>query len=206
MSKGYYGLSSNLWNELDDKTKSLYHLVRPMQSSNYAVSIELHHLERQLERYDSEAKKDGGELKLNPDFQRGHVWSLEKQISYIENLIRGVAPINIKFNCAKFIDYHAKVTGMNGFDMVCVDGLQRMTAVLSFMKGDFKIFDNAHDVNSLAGTPFAIRRYSFLFEIYDIRDYGDLIQFYIDLNTGGVVHSNEEIDRVKKLQEEYRNK
>lgn len=87
--------------------------------------------------------------------------------------------------------------------MFCVDGLQRLTAVVDFMDGKFKIFDGRYDQESLLKTAFSPRRKHLLFQIYDVKDYGDLIQFYLDLNTGGVVHEESELDRVRKLQQEY---
>ena len=31
-----------------------------------------------------------GELDLNPDFQRGHVWTEQQQIRYVEFVLRGI--------------------------------------------------------------------------------------------------------------------
>ena len=41
----------------------------------------------------------------------------------------------------------------------------------------------------------------FSIEMFDFDDKRDLLQFYIDLNSGGVVHSKEEIERVKSILE-----
>ena len=87
--------------------------------------------------------------------------------------------------------------------MFCVDGLQRLTAVVDFMDVKFKIFDGRYNETSLLKKSFSPRRKYLLFQIYDVKDYGDLIQFYLDLNTGGVVHEESELDRVRKLQQEY---
>lgn len=203
MEKEQFGVSPSHWAGLSEEERELYRIIRPMRTCNYTVSVDLHNVKRELERQAEQAELDGGVFNLNPDFQRGHVWSREKQIGYVENLLRGTAPLEIKFNCAKFHDFSAEATGMHGYDMVCVDGLQRLTAVVDFMDGKFKIFGGRYDEASLLKTAFSPRRKHLLFQIYDVKDYGDLIQFYLDLNTGGVVHEESELDRVRKLQQEY---
>lgn len=204
MSKEAFGINPSHWDSLDEETKELYRVVRPMRTSDYVITVHLGALQRQLNSYAKDAEQDGGVFQMNPDFQRGNVWSREKQISYVENLIRGTAPTTIKFNCAWFNNTTAEVSGMHGYDMVCVDGLQRVTSIIAFMNDEFKIFNNTHSAETLRSTPFNVNRYALTFEMYDIKDYGDLLQFYIDLNTGGVVHSDEEIARVKGLQENYK--
>ena len=54
------------------------------KSGDYEVNIRLNHLEKTLKEYD----EDYG-LELNPDFQRGHVWSEEQQRAYVEFFIKG---------------------------------------------------------------------------------------------------------------------
>ncbi|MFR5263759.1 hypothetical protein [Clostridium sp.] len=68
------------------------------KSGDYEVSIRLNHLEKTLKEYD----EDYG-LELNPDFQRGHVWSEEQQRAYVEFFIKGGKTARIiYFNCPSF--------------------------------------------------------------------------------------------------------
>lgn len=46
--------------------------------SNYKTSVPLDSLESELERFVSRG------LDMNPDFQRGHVWTREQQIAFME--------------------------------------------------------------------------------------------------------------------------
>lgn len=101
--------------------------VKPFtKDGDYEVSIGLKYLESILKDYD----KDYG-LELNPDFQRGNVWSEEQQIAYVEFFLRGGKTARvIYFNCPSF----NKVVSNNNSPMVCVDGLQRLTAMRKFFK------------------------------------------------------------------------
>ena len=52
--------------------------------SHYAVDYPLPYFVRWI----AEEEKEEG-LQLNPDFQRGHVWTEPQQIAYVEFLLRG---------------------------------------------------------------------------------------------------------------------
>lgn len=199
--KSMFGLTENYINRLSDKEKNLYFLVRPVRSSKYNIDVRFSQVENHLISLQEDAKNLGGELQLNPDFQRGHVWSVEKQIAFIENVLRKSAPVELKFNCAKFFESNKEINpNINGGDIVCIDGLQRLTAIREFVANKFKVFERYY-ATDLKQTPFDIGRYTFKFEMFDFDDKRDLLQFYIDLNSGGVVHSKEEIERVKSILE-----
>lgn len=199
--KSMFGLSEHYINGLSEKEKSLYFLVRPVRSSKYHIDVRLTQVENHINSLIDDAKILGGELQLNPDFQRGHVWDEQKQIAFMENVLRKSAPVELKFNCAKFFESNKQINpNMNGGDIVCIDGLQRLTAIREFVADKFKVFGR-YNASDLKQTPFDIGRYTFKFEMFDFDDKRDLLQFYIDLNSGGVVHSKEEIERVKSILE-----
>lgn len=59
--------------------------IKPFtKSGTYEVDIPLNYLERTLQSY----IEDWG-LEMNPDFQRGNVWTREQQIAYVEFFFRG---------------------------------------------------------------------------------------------------------------------
>lgn len=199
--KSMFGLTEHYINQLSDKEKDLYFLIRPVRSSKYNIDVRLSQVENHIRSLEDDAKTLGGQLLLVPDFQRGHVWSAQKQISFIENVLRKSAPVDIKFNCPKFFESSREVNpNINGGDIVCIDGLQRLTAIRAFVANEIKVFDRYYAVD-LKQTPFDIGRYTFKFEVFDFDDKRDLLQFYLDLNSGGVVHSDEEIERVRHLLE-----
>lgn len=60
-------------------------------------------------------------LELNPDFQRGHVWTEQQQIAFLEYFLRGGKSGTILyFNCPS---WHHNVPDGAYNDYVCVDGL-----------------------------------------------------------------------------------
>ena len=77
-------------------------------------------------------------LQLNPDFQRGHIWTEEQQIAWLEFFLRGGRTGRILyFNCPSWQSYIKKG---EYDDFVCVDGLQRLTAIRRFMDGEIPVF------------------------------------------------------------------
>lgn len=92
------------------------------------------------------------------------------------------------------------VQGLKASGIQCIDGLQRLTALRDFVAGRFKVF-NGYTLQDLEGTSFSFRRtgMAWTLEMFTIATRADLLQFYLDLNTGGVVHASEEIRRVTGL-------
>lgn len=195
-----FGLNQRYWDQLSDKDRALHRLIRPMPPSSYSVSIHLGYLERCLAEFDKDMKSMGGSFEMCPDFQRGHVWDRQKQIAFVEALLRGNAPTLIRFNCPNW-QGGSMPTDIGNNNLVCVDGLQRVTALLAFLRGEIKILGNSVTANDLKGTSFDPSRPGLClqFQVYSFCYRKDLLQFYIDLNTGGVVHTDEEIARVKAL-------
>ena len=74
-------------------------LARFTRNPSYRTNVEWNHLEHTLSRWED---REGGltALDLNPDFQRGHVWTPEQQTKYIEYVLSGgTSGKDIYFNC-----------------------------------------------------------------------------------------------------------
>lgn len=187
----------------DDKKQKMNSIIRPLPIATTFFNIKVARLAKYFENEKKNVEESGGKFELEPDFQRGHVWNLQQQIAFMENVIRGIAPIDFKFNCSTWDikNNDIEFVGINKFDFVCIDGLQRITAILSFLNNEYKIFDTyyAKDLNN---TSFDLRKYHVIINIYQFTTKKELLQFYIDLNSGGTVHSENEIKRVKKMMEE----
>lgn len=144
------------------------------------------HLEDQIKKYC---------LQIDPDFQRGRVWSEDQKIKYVEYCLKG-GP------------YHRDILlnhpgWMNSFEgeYVLVDGLQRLTAVTQFIKNNLPVFNGVYlnDFDyprNLLGGQFSV------FCINTLKTRKEVLQWYLDLNTGGVVHTLSEIERVRGLIEQ----
>lgn len=161
-----------------------------IQAGNYEVNIPLTSIERTLKRWDEDYS-----VNLEPDFQRGHVWTEEQQISYVEFLLRGgITSRVIYFNSPAFGSY-------KNFDdetIVCVDGLQRLTACRRFINNEIKVF--GYRFSEFEGSSNFMN--DLRFNVNSLETRAEVLEWYIQFNSGGTVHTKEEIDRVKKLLEE----
>lgn len=167
-----------------------------IRSGSYEVDVSLDHLERTLKHWD-----DDYGLELNPDFQRGHVWTEEQQVSYVEFLLRGgVTAKVIYFNSPAF----GRINNTSELPdtILCVDGLQRVTACLRFLRNEIKVF--GHYYKEFDGSLRIMQ--GLKFNVNSLDKKSDILKWYIEFNSGGTIHTKEEIDRVKlMLMEEVNN-
>jgi uncharacterized protein with ParB-like and HNH nuclease domain len=156
---------------------------------NYQVNIPLEFL---VEKIEEEEKNLG--LQLNPDFQRGHVWTEEQQIKYMEFILRGGQSSRvIYFN-------HPNWMGSFKGDFVLVDGLQRLTACMKFMKNEISAFGCFHE--DFEDKRLIGLKVDLIFNVNNLKTRKEVLQWYLDLNEGGVVHTKDELGKVKKLLEQ----
>lgn len=129
------------------------------------------------------------QIEFNPDFQRGHVWSKEQKIDYIEFCLKGgKASRELIFACQNY-DREGEGT------MYLVDGLQRLTAVQEYLEDGFPAFGTLH---SEFTDRMDITTQRFRMTIVDI-DREDMLKLYLGLNSGGTPHAKDELDRVQDL-------
>lgn len=183
---------------MSDKREALDALIRPVVRSTYEVDSSWSGFLEQLRGMCGE----GGSLIMNPDFQRGHVWTSDQQRLFLENHLRGILPssaMSVQFNAPDWDPHRAREPTDLTTDLVCLDGLQRITAVMGFMDGEVRPF-GLH-VDDLAGTPYTprITISRFRVAIYSHRTRAAVLQHYLDFNTGGTVHTQDEIERVQRL-------
>jgi len=158
--------------------------IRQMTVANYNIHSSWDYLEDWFKSHE----KLG--LELNPEFQRGHVWTRKQQTKYIEwCLMSGKSGREILFNCKGW---------MKNWEgpLILVDGLQRVTAVRKYMSNKIKAFGYyKKDVEGV------YPRSDCYFNLYvnDLSDYNDVLQWYIDINSGGTPHKKTEIDKVKEM-------
>lgn len=154
--------------------------------------------EYMVEWIDNLVKEQG--LQLNPDFQRGHVWTEEQQIKFLEFILQGgKTGRTLYFNDPYWHSIRPK-TGYS--DFVCVDGLQRITAIQKFINNEIRVFGLLH--SEFEGETDLVR-HSMKLNINDLKTKREVLQWYVQMNAGGTPHSAEEIERVKKLMEECEN-
>lgn len=138
---------------------------------------------------------DGFNLNLDPDYQRGHVWTDAQAEAFIGHLIEGgsVPPIIIN-SCWQD----------GGVDEV-LDGKQRITAVIRWFDGEIKA--ELTDGRRLAFTDLDAEAQRYMSAMtgprFDLNyvnlDRAGVLRLYLRLNRGGTVHTDAEINRVREL-------
>lgn len=157
---------------------------------NYQINVPLVDLSYIINRW---VDDEYYQLQMCPDFQRGHVWSRKQKILFVENVLRGVKPGIVYFNKPSWggralDDYD---------DFVCVDGLQRVTALLDFVDNELPAF--GHLYREFEDNLKVC--YDIIVNINNLKTRKEVLQWYIELNSYGTPHTKEEIQRVKSLLE-----
>lgn len=164
---------------------------------SYTVDVPLSHLSQWL---DSQA--EGGELNIDPDFQRGHVWTDAQRSRYVEFLLRGgQSQLTLYWNHPSYTGSHSRHCNLAD-ELVLVDGKQRLTASLKFMADEIPVFghflhefDDPIDRRAGLGLTGARLRMN----VNNLQTMAEVLQWYLDLNDGGVVHTEAEIRYVRLL-------
>jgi hypothetical protein len=131
-------------------------------------------------------------LDLDPDFQRGHVWTQAQQVAFVEFQLRGGrSGTDILFNQPNFSG-----GGRKGEPVRIVDGKQRLEAVRSFLANRIPAFGTFHrdyrDVLTMTGPKFR-------FTVNNLETRSAVLRWYLELNAGGTPHDPAEIVRVRAL-------
>lgn len=159
------------------------------RSGSYAVDFPIHYLVKWI---NEEVQEQG--LDLSPIFQRGHVWTECQQIRFVEFLLRGgKTGRDLYFNNPGF---HRSVPHGSYDEYVCVDGLQRITAIQKFVNNQIRVFGSSFaeytDFPSFSNALIRVH-------VNDLKTEEEVIRWYLEMNSGGTPHSKSELDRVAEL-------
>jgi len=160
--------------------------IRTIHNPHYRISVSLNYLEEYVSRLITTYNLD-----LNPDFQRGYIWTAQQQIDYMEFILKEPPTgRELYFNCPGW---------MNNFKgpMEIVDGKQRLNTVICFLQNKVPIF-NGNYLSDFEDNLRSTRSELFI-NINNLRNRKDILQWYLDLNTGGTVHTEDELNKVKEL-------
>ena len=162
------------------------------RGAHYAVDVEWGYLSTFFTRHIVEDRLD-----INPEFQRGFCWSSQQKKNYIQYILRGgMSGRDIYCNCP-FWQFGSVQPKDPQWQYVLVDGKQRLDAVLGFLNNEFTIFDD-HYFKDFTDK-LRMSSGGFKWHINTLKTYNEVLDWYIQLNTGGTVHDQSEIDRVKDL-------
>lgn len=175
----------------DGKITSFRDIPKFMGRGNYAVDYTMKDLVKWLER---EIRDEG--LELEPDFQRGHVWTEHQQVEYIEFLLRGGRTgRDLYFNNPGWTDPVPE----DGYrDYVCVDGLQRITAIRRFVADKLEVFGSVY--SEFTDRP-SMNQDFLRVHVNDLKSRREVLTWYLEMNAGGTPHSRDELSRVAALLE-----
>src|SRR5262245_423796 len=134
---------------------------------SYTVNQSLRHLKNWMKDH----LKDG--LEMNPDFQRGHVWTENQQIKYVEFLLRGG-----KTNNVIYFNHPGWMTDFEG-EFVCVDGLQRITALMRFINDEIKCFDTLYSEFE-GGIPQSV---GIIINVNNLQTRKEVLTWYLEMNS-----------------------
>ena len=166
------------WNEIPK-----FREFRIANSLNFGFVSYVNFINEQIENYN---------LNMNPEFQRGHVWTIDQQEKYIEFILRGG-----KTGRDFYYNWNRKTN-----EYVCVDGLQRTTAFIRFINGEIKAFNQYFE--DFCFTKMEVDKNplpEFRLNVYMnyLESKKEIVEWYLDMNTGGTPHTDDEIKRVKNI-------
>jgi hypothetical protein len=123
------------------------------------------------------------------NFQRLHVWTETQQIAYVEYILRGgKSGRDLYFNQADWM-------GKFKAPMYIVDGKQRLNAVQRFLNNEIPAFGSYYrDFED--NLPSDV---SFTIHVNDLKTYREVVTWYLEMNTGGTPHTEEEIAKARAL-------
>jgi hypothetical protein len=155
---------------------------------NYEINVPLDDFTCIIDKYINQYSLD-----LNPDFQRGRVWKEYQQIKYIEFLLMGSVTNNVLY-----FNHPGWMNSYNG-DFVIVDGLQRITSILDFLDNKFKAFNEYYSSDVDLKDHYNIK-----FNINNLKTRKEVLKWYLEINSNGTPHTEDEIEKVKNLLKEIK--
>lgn len=163
-------------------------LPRFTNSGSYSVNVSWEYLQSWVK-----LQQQARGLDLTPSFHRGHVWSLQQQSAYVEYILSGgVSGRDIYLNCPSWSN---PVSGSSYDDFVCVDGLQRLSAVMSFLNNEITAF--CYGISDF--TDKLPSHAEFVVHVNELKTEAEVLQWYVELNASGTPHTVGELSRVRLL-------
>lgn len=162
-------------------------LPKLTHSGSWECDFEIDYFVERIEEWE---EKDG--LQLNPDFQRGHVWNEEQQIAWVEFILRGGMTSKVVY-----LNHPGWMGDFKG-NFVCVDGLQRVTAMKRFVHNEIPAY--GYYRKEFTDSPRLLQ--GLKININNLKTRKEVLQWYLQMNGGGVIHTKEELEKVKRLLEQ----
>lgn len=161
---------------------SIRQIPRFTREPNYQVDLNWDYIPSWLESHNPD---------MDPDFQRGHVWTRGQQIAFVEFCLKGgTSGRNLYFNAPDFMRSRG--------GLVVVDGKQRLTAVFKWITNEYPVFGETY-YRDLGHLPLSDHNTSFRVHINNLKTRAEILKWYLEMNEGGTPHTFQEIHRVKVM-------
>ena len=133
------------------------------------------------------------EVNMTPDFQRGIVWTRQQQEAWLEFFLRGGKTSRVIYlNCPTWQGHRPR---FNYDEFVCVDGLQRYTAIKRFVDGDVRAFGSfSHEYTDRMRGCQSVK-----LNVNDLQTRMEVLQYYLEMNSGGTPHTDADLDPVREM-------
>lgn len=153
---------------------------------------------RYLALYVREGQDEVGEpypMNLNPDYQRGPVWDEQRQRRFIGHCLEGGRQQPM---------YVQRDDRLRDLTEEVIDGQQRLRAIAAFMYGEIpgEVYHEGQwrelwykDFNEVDRASRCLSSRI----VYGDWPREERLRFYLRLNSGGIAHTEEELDRVRAL-------
>lgn len=144
-------------------------------------------------------EKYGMLTETQPPFQRDLVWSKEQKESWIEHILRGGKTANVIYaNCPCWNGDFNKDDKWR-MTLQVIDGQQRLSAIKDFVEGNLIVFGEYYykDINLTTFTSLKIN-------VNDLQTQSEVLKLYLEMNSGGTQHTEDELNKVRKMLEEIK--
>jgi hypothetical protein len=142
-------------------------------------------------------------LNIDPDFQRGHVWTQAQKVRFIEFLLRGGKVPPLRFNSPTFSGARHERHSDLGEEVVIVDGKQRLSACLEFLQNKVAVF-GGYTLDQFDNPRKLLNGAEILYQVNKLQTRRELLEWYLQINEGQVAHTEEELQRVRALLREVK--
>lgn len=158
-------------------------ITKLTKKGNYEVDICLKYLHDTINNYVEKYNLD-----LSPDFQRNYVWKENQKIKWVEFVLKGGSTTPLYFN------HPGWMSNWEG-DFIVVDGKQRLEALIGFLNNKVPAFGFLYrEYLDKLSLNFTIK-----ININNLKTKREVLNWYLEMNTGGTVHTDEEINKVRAM-------
>jgi uncharacterized protein with ParB-like and HNH nuclease domain len=131
-------------------------------------------------------------ININPDYQRGYVWSQYQKEKYLEFIFHGgETGKDIYFNHPNNINDNGNSIWYDTYELV--DGKQRLNAVIEFLNNKVLVFGKYKYQYKDFNIELKRIRYGFKFHINDLATKKEVVEWYLAMNNGGSIHTKEDL-------------